>query len=134
MGLPDSERRTDYAGYYNVINDPMFEDFRWIEQHTSPDQTVAMLEPSLGWAYPPVAGPDERVFHASSFPFTDPTTEKLREMRSSGEVDVAWLEGRDVSLFYDCQAQPFECQEFSNDELFKVRRGVYLVSKSNNVN
>ena len=129
MGLPDSERRADYAGYYHVINDPIFEDFRWIAQHTPPTQMVAMLEPSLGWAYPPSAGPGERVFHAQSFPFTNPTTEKLREMLSSGEVDVAWLRGRGVSLFYDCLPQTFECQDFSNDELFKVRQGVYLVSK-----
>ena len=67
--------------------------------------------------------PGERDFHAPSFPFTIPTTKKLREMLWSDEVHVGWLEHRGVFL-----PQTLVCQEFYDDELFKVRQAVYLVS------
>jgi len=126
-GLPGNEVRQSYAGYYHVVDDPVFADFRWIGQHTTPGQTVAMGEPSMGHAYSPVAGPGKAAFQAVSAPFTNPIAEKLRRMSASGEVDVPWLRKSGISLFYACLPQPSGCQEFTNKELFKVRRGVYLV-------
>ena len=128
--LPGNEVRQSYAGYYHVVDDSVFADFRWMGRHTTPGQTVAMGEPTMGQAYSPVAGPGKTAFQAVSAPFTNPIAEKLRRMLASGEVDVPWLRKSGISLFYACLPQPLGCQEFTNNELFKVRRGVYLVPSS----
>ena len=127
MGLPGNDQRTAYAGYYHVVNDSINADFSWIGDHTFSDQTVAMAEPSIGRAYPPIAGPRKSLLQAVSAPFTDPTTEKMRLMLETGEVDVPWLKRLGVSLFYACVPQTFACQEFADVRLYKVRPGIYWI-------
>jgi hypothetical protein len=129
-GLVANEQRPDYAGYYHVINDPIFADFRWMDQHAAPEQTVAIGEPSMGWAYPPVAGAGSAVFHAIRAPRTDGRANRLRAMLASGEADVPWLQKSGISLFYTCRPRTFDCVDLENNDLFKVRRGVYLVPDS----
>jgi hypothetical protein len=129
-GLVANEKRQTYPQYYHVINDSIFADFRWMGQHTAPEQMVAMGEPSLGWAYPPVAGPGAEVYRAVSSPGTNKRANKARVMVASGEADVPWLQKSGVSVFYTCRPRIFVCEDLENDDLFKVRRGVYLVPDS----
>jgi hypothetical protein len=126
-GLVANGNRQMYAQYYHVINDSVFADFRWLGQHTTSGQLVAMGEPSLGWAYPPVAGPGKEVYHVVSPPWRTRRANKLRTMLASGEADVRWLNRVGVSVFYTCQPVTFVCEELENNNLFKVRRGVYLL-------
>ena len=127
--LANGERQT-YQNYYHVINERVAADFRWIAEHTGPEQTVAMAEPSIGWAYPVVAGPGETVFEAVSVPWTTARSRKLREMLASKNADVPWLKKSGVSVLYTCLPRTFECKELTNDELLMVRPGVYLVPDS----
>jgi hypothetical protein len=129
-GLVANEPRRDYSGYYHVINDSIFADFRWLGRHSAPGQMVAMGEPSLGWAYPPVAGPGSTVYQAVSSPWTHNDANKARAMLASGEADVPWLKEAVVSVFYTCRPRTFVCEDLENTDLFKVRRGVYLVPDS----
>ena len=119
-----------YSQYYHVINDSIFTDFQWIGQHTSAGRLVAMGEPTIAWAYPAVAGPGRDVFHAIASPNVSNRTDKLRGMLESGEVDVTWLRKSGVSVFYTCRPRTFSCSEMDNNDLFKVRRGVYVVPDS----
>ena len=125
-GLFNNESRQAYSNYYHVINEQVFTDFRWIGQYTAPGQTIAMGEPTIAWAHPPVAGSGSAVFEAVSNPFTSERAEKLRQMLY-GEADVPWLKGAGISVFYACLPISFACRELTNIDLFKVRRGVYLI-------
>jgi hypothetical protein len=129
-GIVVNEKRRSYTQYYHVVNDSIFADFRWLGQKISPEQTVAMGEPSIAWAYPPVAGPGTAAFHAISAPSTTKRAEKLRDMLASGEADVSWLQKSGVSVLYTCRPRTFVCEDLENKDLFKVRRGVYLVPDS----
>ena len=126
-GVVANEQRQAYGNYYHIVDESIFADFRWMGQRTATGQTVAMGEPSMRWAYPPVAGPSGAVHQAVASPWTNQTADKKREMLVSGEADVPWLQGLDVSIFYACRPQTYTCQEMTGDGLFKVRRGVYLV-------
>jgi hypothetical protein len=129
-GIAVNEKRGSYTQYYHVVNDSIFADFRWMGQHSVPGQIVAMGEPSLGWAYPPVAGPGTEVYQAISSPRTNKKANKVRAMLASGEADVPWLKKRGISVFYSCLPKVFVCEDLENNDLFKVRRGVYLVPDS----
>jgi hypothetical protein len=126
-GLVADGKRQKYSQYYHVINDSIFADFRWMGQHSLPGQMVAMGEPSLGWAYPPVAGPGTEVHQVVSSPWTNKEANKARVMLASGEVDVPWLKESGVSVFYTCRPRTFVCEEVENNDMFKVRHGVYLI-------
>jgi hypothetical protein len=129
-GIVVNEKRRSYTQYYHVVNDSIFADFRWLGQKTSSEQTVAMGEPTISWAYPPVAGPGNRAFHAIAAPSTNKRADKLRDMLSSSEADVSWLKKMGISVFYSCRPRTFVCEDLENDDLFKVRRGVYLLPDS----
>lgn len=129
-GLVANGKRQTYAQYYHVINDSIFADFRWMGRHSAPGQMVAMGEPSLGWAYPPVAGPGAEVYQAVSSPNTNKGANKARAMLASGEADIPWLQKSGISVFYTCRPMTFVCEDLENNDLFKVRRGMYLVPDS----
>jgi hypothetical protein len=132
-GLITNEQRRNYAGYYHAINDVIFSDFHWLGQHTTHRQMVAMGEPSIAWAYSPVAGPGAAAFLAVSVPQINPQANRLREMLRAGEADVPWLQKSGISVFYTCLPRTFVCEDLENNDLFKVRRGVYLVPDSPDV-
>jgi len=130
MGLALNGARASYSQYYQVINDSIYADFRWMGQYTPPGQSVAMGEPSIGWAYPVVAGPGTSVFHAVAAPWTNRWVNELRSMLELGQADVPWLRDSGVSVFYSCRPRTFTCAELINDDMFKVRHGVYVVTDS----
>ena len=127
-GLVTNKERQWYARYYHVIDAAIFADFRWIGQHTASGQTVALGEPSMAWAYPPIAGPGEKVLEAVAAPYTSGQADRMRSMIASGEADVPWLRSKGVSVLYTCTPSNPKCAELTGDGLFKVRRGVYLVA------
>ena len=77
-GLITNESRDQYSSVYHIVNERFSTDFRWIRQHIAPEQTVAMAEPGMGWAYVPVAGPRTVVFEAVLDPWTTEESEKTR--------------------------------------------------------
>jgi hypothetical protein len=129
-GLITNDARRVYSGYYHIVDESIFADFFWMGQHTAPGRVVALGEPTMAWAYPPVAGPGSEVFQAMSAPWSNEKTKKARLMLALGEADGPWLKESGISLFYTCVPQTFTCAELTNTDLFKVRRGVYLVPGS----
>lgn len=129
-GLVFNEARDQYPQYYHVVDDSVFADFEWIGQHSPEWQHVAMGEPTIAWAYPPVAGPRTVAFRSVSAPWSNKVTDRLREMQDSGEADSTWLRESGVSVFYTCKPRTFSCAQLDeNIELFNVRRGVYVVQQ-----
>lgn len=126
-GLATNQDRQRYTFYYHVINESNFSDFVALGEHTAPGQAVAFAEPSMAWAYPPVAGPGETVYQAVSSPWSNARADKMREILESGDVDVEWLRQQGVSVLYTCWPRTNRCRELTSDELFKVRTGVYFV-------
>jgi hypothetical protein len=119
-GLVGNERRESYGNFYYMVNDQSYADFLWVGQHTTAGQVLAMTEPSVSWAYPPIAGPGKSVFGAVSSPMTNLNADVLRAIYSRRRPDL-WLQLKRVSVLYTFS------RELDSEKMFKVRPGVYLI-------
>jgi hypothetical protein len=122
-----NEQRGDYARYYHMMDDQVYADFVWLGQHTAPGHKVVMMEPSLAWAYPPIAGPGNMVSGAASAPFRTKWAKQVREVLITGNVDTEWLRQQGVSVLYTGLPGSQKYAPIKNSELLEVRPGVYLV-------
>ena len=89
-----------------------------------------MMEPSLAWAYPPVAGPGSVVWAAIASPFRANWADQFRKVLATGEVETEWLRREGAWIVYTCLPGGGEvkrCTELKNSDLSEVRPGVYLV-------
>ncbi len=127
IGLGNEERE-DYTGYYHVMDDQVYTDFVWLGQNTDEGHKMVMMEPSLAWTYPPVAGAGNRVYDVSASPWSQPWAEEMREILATGSVDVAWLLGRDILVWYTGWPEGQRFPEVNNSGLAKVRPNVYVVT------
>lgn len=122
-----SKEREQYAGYYHMMDDQMYADFVWLGQHSVSGHNVVMMEPSLAWAYPPVAGPGNKVAGAVSAPLPSEWADQVREVIVTGNVDAEWLMQQGVSVVYTRLPGSQEYTQLANSLLFEIRQGVYLV-------
>ena len=123
-----NERRKEYANYYHVVNETVTDHYAWLGRYAGPEGWVAMAEPSMGWAYPPIGGTNARAFLPDASPYTHDSARMVRSMAASGKADVEWLRENNITLFYACHPAGARCVEFSEPGLIKVRRGVYYVT------
>ena len=126
-GLVNKERE-QYAGYYHMIDDQVYADFVWLGQHTIPEHKVVMMEPSLAWAYPPIAGPGNTVPGAVSAPLRSEWADQVRGVIATGNIDIEWLKQQRVSVLYTRLPGSQEYTQLENSYLSEVRPGIYLVS------
>lgn len=128
-GLVNKERQS-YANYYHMMNDEMYADFVWLGQHGGLEGKAIMMEPSLAWAYPPVAGPGSVVWAAIASPWSANWADQFREVLATGEVETEWLRQEDAWVVYTCLPGGDgvkSCTELKNSDLPEIRPGIYLV-------
>lgn len=126
--LVGNEAREDYPRYYHLMNDTIAADFDWMGRHLGDDETVAIAEPGMAWAYPTIAGDGAAVLTAVASPWSNALADRLRLQLSTGQADVKWLRDREATVVYSCWPGTQSCQQFDAEGLLKVRRGVYLVA------
>ena len=85
-----------------------------------------MMEPSVAWVYPPIAGPGNTVRGAVAAPYTSRWVEQVRKVLTTGVVDTDWLRQQGVSVLYALPGRQRHTQ-LKNNELLEVRTGVYLI-------
>ena len=125
-GLVNKERE-QYAGYYHMIDDQVYADFVWLGQYTIPEHKVVMMEPSLAWAYPPIAGPGNTVPGAASAPFRSEWTDQVRKAIATSDVDIEWLKQQSVSVLYTRLPGSQKYTQLEKTYLSEIRPGVYLI-------
>jgi hypothetical protein len=124
-----NERRREYGNYYHVVNETVADYYEWIGKYAGHGGWVAMAEPSMGWAYPPIGGTNARAFLPDASPYTHESAKMMRSMAASSMADVDWLRKNNITLFYACYPAGARCVELSDPGLIKVRRGVYYVTR-----
>lgn len=125
-GLANNERER-YANYYHMVDEQIYADFVWLGQHTIPGHKVVMMEPSLAWAYPPIAGPGNTVALARSAPYHYNVVDRVREVLVTGNVNTDWLRDQNVSVMYTLLPGRKPYRQLNNSDMPEVRPGVYLV-------
>jgi hypothetical protein len=129
-----NRQREAYAGYYQMVNDEMYADFQWLALHGGNQGRIVMMEPSLGWAYPPLAGPGSVVWATDVYPHKATWTDAFDEAVNSGRFDTGWLRNENIWVAYTCLSSKEgrnRCAPIENTDLSEIRQGVYLVSPSN---
>jgi len=122
-----SDRREEYASYYHMVNDEIYADILWIGEEATIGEKVVVMEPSLAWVYPPIAGPGNRVTSAMSWPRRAEWGDKVYEMFETGKADVDWLNKRNTTVIYTRLPGTGKLVTMSDTNLIKVRPGVNLV-------
>jgi len=118
-----SQERDNYSGYYKMIDERVYNDFKWLGQNTIDGHKVVVMEPSLALAYPPIAGPLNRVAGAIAYPWRSAWADKVHEMLVTGDVDVEWISDFNTSVLYTSGFTDVE-----NNELIEVRPNIYIVT------
>ncbi len=124
-----SDERDVYANYYHLMDDNMYHDFVWIGQNVQTGSNEIMMEPSLAWAYPPIAGSGKTVVEAAAAPWFSEWADRTEEALVTGEVEVEWLKDEGAKVFYTRLPQSKKIVEIDRPGLLLVRPGVYLVAE-----
>jgi hypothetical protein len=122
-----NDKRQDYADYYHMMDDSVYADFVWLGECTVPGHKVVLMEPSIAWAYPSLAGPGNTTAGAASAPFTTDWVKQVLKMLATGSVETEWLDQQGANVVYARLPGGSTYTKFSNSDLIEVRPGVYLV-------
>jgi len=113
------QRMDGYAKerYYRVIDVPTYYDFVWIGEEL-PQSSVALLNPSVAWAYVPITG--KYVYTAKAYPWGVKELIEIGGFFKAGAPDTDYLKKRDVDILYS----PYPLR---NPDLVEVRDKVYIL-------
>lgn len=121
-----SRERKQYAGYYHMVGDQIYADFLWLGQYADQGQSVALMEPSLAFAYPVLAGGEKRPLAAVPAPSLNPWVKQIHEMLRMGKVDERWLSRQAASVVYTRMPGTQTLKQLDSANLIEVRPGIYL--------
>lgn len=113
------QRMDGYAKerYYRIIDVPTYYDFVWIGEEL-PQSSVALLNPSVAWAYVPITG--KYVYTAKAYPWGVKELIEIGQFFEAGAPDTDYLKKRDVDTLYS----PYPLR---NPDLVEVRDKVYIL-------
>ena len=113
------QRMDGYAQekYYHVIDVPTYYDFVWIGEEL-PQSSVALLNPSVAWAYVPITG--KYVYTAKAYPWGVKELIEIGQFFEAGAPDTDYLKKRNVDTLYS----PYPLR---NPDLVEVRDKVYIL-------
>jgi len=123
-------KRDQYAGYYYMVGDQIRSDFVWLGENTTDSHKVALMEGSLAWTYPPIAGAGNQVNGAVASPQAHKWSQEAEAAFNTGEIETEWIEKQGASVLYSRWPVSQEARNMSNNDLIQVRPGVYLVPES----
>ena len=114
------QRMEGYAKeeYYHVVDVPTYHDFKWIGEEL-PQDSIALLNPSVAWAYVPITG-GKYTYTAKAFPWGMPELIEIGSFFRAGAPDTEYIREKNVNILYS----PFPLK---NPDLVEVRDGVYIL-------
>jgi len=122
-----NQKREDYAQYYHLVGQQIDTDFQWLAQHSTLGDKTVLMELSLAYTYPVLAGPGNRVTDAAAYPFKTALSNPINMVLATGKVDTDWLRDNKVGVLYTRLPWSQQAIDVDNKELIKVRAGTYIV-------
>jgi hypothetical protein len=113
------QRMGGYAeeDYYRMIDATTYRDFEWLGEEL-PKDSVALLNPYIGWAYVPISG--QYVYTAKAYPWGVEEAMEITAFMKEGATDTEYIRERNVNIVYS----PYP---LDNPDLVEVRPGVYIL-------
>jgi hypothetical protein len=113
------QRMEGYAkeDYYHVVDVPTYYDFNWIGGEL-PRDSVALLNPYVGWAYVTISG--QYAYTSQAYPWGVEEANEISHFFMTGATDTEYLKERNVTILWD----PFPV---NNPDLVEVRQGLYIL-------
>jgi len=113
------QRMGGYAeeDYYQIVDVAAYHDFEWLGEEL-PQDSIAMLNPYVGWAYFPASG--QYVYTAQAFPWGVKESREISGFFMAGAPDTEHIRERNVNILYS----PYPLK---NPDLVEVRDGVYIL-------
>lgn len=103
--------------YYHVIGVGDYYDFLFVRECLD-DQSRAILDPYVAWAFPPVSG--KPVYAAAASPWGAADFQRIMKFFSDGATDTDWLRQNKVDILITGKT-------LQNPDLVQVKQGVYLL-------
>lgn len=103
--------------YYRMIDAKTYRDFEWIGEEL-PRDSVALLNPYIGWAYVPISG--QYVYAAYAYPWGVEESREITNFFMKGASDTEYIKERNVNILYS----PIP---LNNPDLVEVRHGLYIL-------
>ncbi len=116
LGLSLRSHFSEY--YYHVIDDEMYQEFRWIEEYVPPSYQIGILDTNQAWPFAAITG--KYAYTAEVAPNFHDKGRRAMEFLETGAKDTLWLNSRGISLVYSHE-------EVSNDDLIKINKDLYLL-------
>ena len=125
-----NKHREDYAQYYHLVGKQIDTDFQWLDQNSSLGDRTVLMELSLAYAYPVIAGLENSVTEASAYPYKTGFSDPINTVLATGSVDTDWLRENRIGVLYTRLPWSEIAIDIANKDLVKVREGTYFVSAS----
>jgi hypothetical protein len=103
--------------YYRMVDEPTYHDFKWIGEEL-PQDSIALLNPYVGWAYVPISG--QYVYSAKAYPWGVEQANEILEYFRRGATDTEYIREKNVNVLFS----PYRLK---NPDLVEVRDGVYIL-------
>lgn len=103
--------------YYQIVDVETYHDFEWLGEEL-PRDSIAMLNPYVGWAYFPASG--QYVYTARAYPWGVEQAREITRFFMAGAPDTEYIREKNVNILYS----PFP---LNNPDLVEVRDGVYIL-------
>ncbi|MBI2852014.1 MAG: hypothetical protein HYX84_02760 [Chloroflexi bacterium] len=107
--------------YYHLVTKDSYEDMVWIKQNVSSEHRRAVVDPSFGLAFAPLAGRSVYVGESVQV-FNGRRLREANDFLSAGAADTKWMKERGIDMVYTWRP-------VNNPDLVKVRERVYLLHK-----
>lgn len=124
FGLTGSDR-SSYQATYHLVDDIQAADFAWVGSHAQGSNIV--METSLAFAFPALAGPGNRAWLTTAAPFSNPNSNKVNNMVRGQVIDIEWLRGEGITLLYTCLPASTVCTDLKGHGLSQIRKGLYWI-------
>ena len=122
-----NQKREDYAQYYHLVGQQIDTDFQWLDKNSTLGDRTILMELSLAYAYPVIAGLGNKVTDASAYPYKTAFSDPINTVLATGSVDTDWLRENKVGVLYTRLPWSEIAIDIANKDLVKVRQGTYIV-------
>ena len=116
LGLSLRSHFSEY--YYHVIDDEMYQEFRWIGEYVPPSYQIGILDTYQAWPFAAITG--KYAYTAEVAPNFHDKGRRAMEFLETGAKDTLWLRKERIEIIYTSEV-------VANTELIKVNNSTYLL-------
>lgn len=116
LGINIRSHLSEY--YYHVIDDEMYQEFRWIGEYVPPSHQIGILDTHEAWPFAAIT--KKFAYTAEVAPNFHTKGRSAMEFLETGSKDTSWLLEEGITIIYTSEV-------VENNDLIKVNNRIYLL-------